>query len=435
MSIEGAFDEGLLSPVSTGQDDLVSDRAVLGALVGAERALTAAYADIDLLPASDLAALDSAFAADALDAAALIRDAVASGNPVIPLVAQLKQRAPEQLRVWVHRGATSQDIVDTALMIVARDAVAAVRSSLGSTLDGLQRVVEDHGDDVVAARTLTQHAVPTTVGARIGGWTAGIDRARQRLDALQLPAQLAGAAGTRASFVEITGSAAATADLVAAFARRAGLAESDGSWQVVRWPVTELADALVQTIDALGKLAGDVATLGRTEIAELAEGSGGASSAMPQKQNPVAATLIRSAALRAPQLGATLHLAAALAGDERPDGAWHAEWPTLRELLRLALGASAQAASLAAGLRVDAAAGTRNLALTGGLLVSERLAILLVPRIGRERFDAVIRAAAAGDDLSALVRALPEAADLDVDALLDPAQYTGIATARSGDTP
>lgn len=421
----GPFDDGLLSPVSAGHDDQVGDRAILDALVAAELALTTAFADIGMLPTDELARLQPAFDAAAIDLPALVAGAAAGGNPIIPLVGQLKDRMPAELRVWVHRGATSQDIVDTALSIVARAAVSRVREKLTLAVAGLERVTAEHGGDIVAARTLTQHAVPTTVGARIENWTAGITRAQGRLDALQFPAQLAGAAGTRASFIEITGSASAADELVTAFAERAGLDISTGSWHVVRWPITELGDALVQTLDALGKMAADVATLSRTEIGEVAEGTGGGSSAMPQKQNPVAATLIRSAALRAPQLGATLHLASASAGDERPDGAWHAEWPTLRELLRITLGASAHASSLAADLRVNAAAGTRNLGLTGGLLVSERLAIVLVPRIGRERFDALLAAASGGDDLGDLLRSLPEVDDLDVDALLDPANYAG----------
>ena len=150
---------------------------------------------------------------------------------------------------------------------------------------------------------------------------------------------------------------------------------------------------------------------------------------MPQKQNPVDAVLLRSAALRAPGLAAQLHLAAGLAVDERPDGAWHAEWPALQELLRLALGASARAAELAEGLSLDAERARGNLALTGGLIVSERLGIVLVPLIGKARFDALIADAAAGGDLVTLVRALPEAAGLDVDALLDPGRYAGLAPA------
>ena len=191
--------------------------------------------------------------------------------------------------------------------------------------------------------------------------------------------------------------------------------------------MTELGDALVQVTDALGVIAADVATASRTEIGELAEGAGGGSSAMPQKQNPVDSVLVRSAAMRAPQLGATLHLGSALAVDERPDGAWHAEWPTLRELLRLVLGSGAHAAQLVEGLRVDSDAVARNVALTGGLIVSERLSLVLGPLIGASRVSELVAAAGRGEDLAALVNALPEASGIDVDALLDPADYTGLA--------
>ncbi|WP_052227065.1 lyase family protein [Microbacterium mangrovi] len=428
MSSESPVDHGLLSPVTAGHDDLVSDRAVLVALVEAEVALVRAYGDVGLAPQT---AVDAASRLDphAVDAAALAGAAVVGGNPVIPLVGTLKQALPEDARAWLHRGATSQDILDTALMIVAARAVIRVRSSLVQTAEALRRFAASHRDDVVAARTLTQHAVPTTMGLRATTWIRAIDRALGRLDALELPAQLGGAGGTLASFVEITGSSDAARDLVAAFARHAGLAAADAPWHVTRWPVTELGDALVQSVDAVGKLAADVATLGRTEIGELAEGSGGGSSAMPQKQNPVASVLIRSAALRAPGLGSTLHLAAALAADERPDGAWHAEWPTLRELLRLALGASAHAASLADGLRFDADAAARNLAATGGLVLSERLSIVLGPVLGPDAVAGIVAEVGSGAVLADAVRRALAAgdADLDVAALLDPAGYTGLA--------
>ncbi|TLF30399.1 adenylosuccinate lyase [Microbacterium sp. 5K110] len=401
-------------------------------MVGAECALVTAYAELGIAPSEAAVAVDHAFGLDekygrpsqGIDVEALAVAAVAGGNPVIPLVGELKARVPAEYAPWIHRGATSQDVLDTATMIVARRAVAQVRSSLTHTSQWLRAQAEAHADTVAAARTLTQHAVPTTVGARVAAWERGIRRAVDRLDGLVFPAQLAGAGGTLASFVEITGSEDAAVALPAAFARAAGLEAPDAPWHVTRWPVTELGDALVQAIDAVGKLAADVATLSRTEIAEVAEGTGGGSSAMPQKQNPAEAVLLRSAALRAPQLGATLHLAAALAVDERPDGAWHAEWPTLRELLRLALGASWHASSLAAHLRVDPDAAARTVALTGGRIVSERLRGVLVPLIGAERFTALV----AGDaDLGDALRTLPEARDLDIDALLDPAGYLGLA--------
>lgn len=435
------IDEGLLSPVSAGRDAAVSDAALLDALVGAEAALVRAYGRIGLAPATVVAAVSDAWgwqepglgcAAHGFDAAVLADDATAGGNPVIPLVARLREVVPAEARVWVHRGATSQDILDTALMEVARRAVEEVRASLARTERALGEFARSHRDETAAARTLTQHAVPTTVGLRAAVWLHGVRRAASRLAQVQdtLPAQLGGAAGTLASFVEVTGSAHGARQLVLAYAENVGLAVPEAPWHVTRWPVTELGDALVQTIDALGKLAGDVATGSRPEVGELAEGSGGGSSAMPQKRNPTASVLIRSAALRAPQLGATLHLAAALAGDERPDGAWHAEWPTLRELLRLALGASAHAADLVAGMRVDAQAVARNLALSSGLIVAERLSLVLGPVIGAARVTEIVAAAQQGGDLAALVRAAAagtDAAGLDIGALLDPAAYTGLA--------
>ncbi|WP_280116186.1 lyase family protein [Leucobacter coleopterorum] len=181
--------------------------------------------------------------------------------------------------------------------------------------------------------------------------------------------------------------------------------------------------------DALGVIAADVATLSRTEIGELAEGEGGGSSAMPQKQNPARSILIRSAALRAPQLAATLHTAAALAVDERPDGAWHAEWPTLRELLRLARGASTHAKQLVSGLRVNDAAVQRNLGLSRGLIVAERLSLVLGPVLGADRVRQIVAAAGAGADLGELLLAEPAIAQagIDIAELLDPAKYTGLA--------
>lgn len=427
-----AVDVGLLSPVSAGHDASVGDAAVVDALVTAEVALVRALATVGGVDAAAAARVSTAFGWSAagcrdhgVDAATLATSAVAGGNPVIPLVAEMRGRGVES--VAIHRGATSQDILDTALMLVSRNAIDEVARALDRADHALTTLARENRDTVATARTLTQHAVPTTVGARMAGWVRGIRRAAQRLRTVreELPAQLGGAAGTLAAFADEWGEDAAAA-LPAAYASELGLAAPEAPWHTLRWPVTELGDALVQAVDAVGKAASDVALLTRPEIGELAEGRGGGSSAMPQKQNPVAAVLIRSAALRAPQLGATLHLAAALAVEERPDGAWHAEWPTLRELLRLALGAAAQAAALAGGLVVARDAVARNLAASDGRIVSERLARVLVPRIGAERFARLI---ASPGSLSEAVRALPEAADLDVDDLLDPARYTGLAPA------
>ncbi|WP_314503998.1 lyase family protein [uncultured Microbacterium sp.] len=432
-----AFDVGLLSPVTVGHDRAVSDAAVLDALVTAEVALVRARGALGLGPDEVVHRVSDSFGwtapgepcrGHAIDASALAAASLAGGNPVIPLVKLLTDAVGADAEM--HRGATSQDILDSALMFTASRAAREISASLHATAASLRDFASAHRSQVAAARTLTQHAVPTTVGLRAANWLRGVERAELRVDAAAgaLPAQLAGAGGTLASFVELYGADAA-AELPAAFAAELALAAPEAPWHTTRWPVTELADALVQAIDAVGVIATDVATLSRTEIAELSEGVGGGSSAMPQKQNPAASVLIRSAALRAPQLAATLHLASAFAVDERPDGAWHAEWPALRELLRLALGATATAARLVGGLQVDADAVARNLDATRGLIVAERLSLVLSPLIGKSRVAATVAAAGRGEDLAALLRAEPELADTDVDALLDPAGYTGAADA------
>lgn len=442
-----AVDEGLLSPVTADADGEVTDAAVASALVAAEVALSRAWAAVGTAPDAAAAAISDALGWTGpgagcdtgwLSVPRLAAASVAGGNPVIPLVGMLKDRVPVDARTWVHRGATSQDVLDSALMLVARRAGREALQTLRQTESLLAGFAVVHRDEVAAARTLTQHAVPTTTGARAATWLRGVTRARVRLaEAVgALPAQLGGAGGTLASFVEIGGADAAAA-LPAAYAAELGLAAPAAPWHVTRWPVTELGDALTQVIDAAGKVAGDVATLSRTEIGELSEGAGGGSSAMPQKRNPTASVLLRSAALRAPQLGATLHLAAGFAVDERPDGAWHAEWPTLRELLRLTLGATATLRRLIEGLRVDAGAVAFDAALTDGLIVAERLSIVLTPVLGKDEVTRLVAAAGAGGDLSALVRESLEAAvdrapgaahpADDVEALLDPAGYTGLA--------
>lgn len=289
-----------------------------------------------------------------VDAERLALDAEAGGNPVIPLVALLREHVPA-----AHRGLTSQDVVDSALMRMAEAAVASLRSCLHSLAGRLANLAAEHRDTPMVARTLAQHAVPTTFGFRVAAWLTGVLDAVDDLGRLTFPQQLGGAAGTRAAMHEL------------------GRTVPDGvpRWHTTRAPVTRLGDALASCTDACARIANDVLTMSRPEIAELAEGTGGVSSTLPGKANPVLAVLIRRAALTTPQLGATLHLAAAQQVDDRADGGWHAEWATLRDLVRRTLVAASQTEELVAGLRVDTARMAATLAAAGDTVLAEQKAM------------------------------------------------------------
>jgi 3-carboxy-cis,cis-muconate cycloisomerase len=355
------------------------------------------------------------------------------GNPVIPLVADLTKGVGEEYGPYVHRGATSQDIMDTAMMLVAVRTLEPALADLARTERALARLAAEHRDTPMPGRTLTQHAVPTTFGLKAAGWRSLVLDARDRLIRVRdtLPVQLGGAAGTLAAFTVY--GAEDTAALTAAFAGELGLVAPLLPWHTLRTPVADLAGCLAFTAGALGKIAADVLVLGRTEVAEVSEGSGGGSSAMPHKANPVRSTLIAAAARRAPQLAATLY-GSMSAEDERPAGAWHAEWEPLRDLLRLAGGAARDAAELTEGLRVNADAMREHLGLTHGLIVSERLSAELAAVLGRARAKELLtrlarRTYAEDRPLGELLAEEPELKDTDLGEPTDPARYTGSAGA------
>ena len=298
-------------------------------------------------------------------------DAVAAGaehgaNPAIPLVSLLRQRVRESnadAARWLHRGLTSQDVVDTALVLCLHEALTRVVAELRDQAAVLSRLSDTHRATVMAGRTLTQHAVPITFGLKASGWLVSVLDALEGISTARsnLPVQVGGAAGTMAAATELAREAGLTDPTAAAVRLADTLASNLGllarpPWHTSRRAVTLVGDALVTATDAWGRMAADVATLGRPEIGELSEpavdGRGG-SSTMPQKQNPVLSILVRRTAFTAPGLAATLHTAAALAVDERPDGAWHAEWATLRTLARQAVVAASQTTELLSGLQVN----------------------------------------------------------------------------------
>ncbi|GIF19956.1 3-carboxy-cis,cis-muconate cycloisomerase [Actinoplanes tereljensis] len=338
----------LLWPGEHRAGDLFTDESIVAAMVRVEEAWLAAVTgsphDLgDLVGPADLPVL--------------ARESEDGGNPVIPLLKLLRQRIDPDLRETLHTGLTSQDVLDTALVLNLGATIERVKADLSVQIGELAYLAERHRATRMAARTLTQHAIPITFGLKAAGWLHGILDARDVLiAAADLPVQIGGAAGSLAAPTVLAGSPEHALDLVTIAAANLGLAVRP-PWHTARTPFTRVADAFVTCTDAWGKLANDVLLAGRPEIGELAEpavAGRGSSSAMPQKQNPVLSVLIRRAALAAPQLAATLHLAAAEAIDERPDGSWHVEWSTLRTLARRTAVASSQTAELLGGLQVDA---------------------------------------------------------------------------------
>lgn len=377
-----------------------------------------------------------------LDITALAREARATANPVVGLVKVLAAAVGQvdaAAADHVHRGSTSQDIVDTAMMLVAQRTLRLLTDDLDATAHALGELARAHRDTTMPGRTLTAHAVPTTFGLKAATWRQGVldaaARVRRVLDG-GLPVSLGGAAGTLAAYAEYGDGTDDYAErLVNAFAEETGLAAPTLPWHANRTPVADVASVLAMTAVALGKFAVDVLTLTRTELGEVTEPAGGGSSAMPHKRNPVLSALIRSAALQVPTLAAGV-TQAGLAEDERSAGVWQAEWQLLRECLRLTGGAAHTATELARGLVVHPDRMTANLEITHGLIVSERLSATLAPLLGKARAkevlgDASTRAIEENRPLGAVLAESPEVtAVLDASKLadlLDPTQYTGAA--------
>ncbi|MFF3711012.1 class-II fumarase/aspartase family protein [Streptomyces phaeochromogenes] len=469
-------DAGLLAPTWAGTPAAaeVTDEAWLQAMLDAEVALARAQYAVGLAPATAVRAIASVARADRLDLVALAHAARAAANPVVALVTAFTEVVAAEdpaAAEYVHRGSTSQDILDSAAMLVSRRVLGLVAADLERTGAALAALADAHRHTVLAGRTLAQHAVPTTFGLKAAGWLQLVGDAlvRVRAVASSLPAQLGGAAGTLAAYREYAlldrgdreddgdnrenGESGESGDggrnpaggdggveLLRPFAEALGLAEPVLPWHTVRTPVAEVGAVLQLVTGALGKFALDVQTLSRTEIGEVSEPAAagrGASSAMPQKRNPALATLIVSAARQVPAHALVL-AQCLLAEDERPAGAWHAEWQPLREALRLAGGAAHTAVELAEGLVVHPERMLANLGLTGGALVTERLTVVLAPAFGKVRAKKLLTAASAeaagtGRPLADVLAQHPELSALftpaRLSALLDPAQYTGAADA------
>jgi 3-carboxy-cis,cis-muconate cycloisomerase len=364
--------------------DLMSDSAFLAAMAQVENAWLGALVDAGVAPVESRADLTSLVSTG--DMEAIAAGAEAGGNPVIGLLALLRERADGQAAQWLHRGLTSQDVIDTAMMLCLRDALARVRSEIDAQVRTLAALAETHQHDPMLARTLTQPALPSTVGLKMAAWLSGVLDAVDAVAALPpLPVQAGGAAGTMAAATELAGSPGEALALSDALANASGLALAT-PWHTTRSVITRTGDALVTCCDAWGHVATDVATASRPEVGELAEGRGGGSSTMAHKSNPVLSVLIRRASLAAPALSATLHTASAASVDERSDGGWHTEWATLRTLARRTVVAAAQTTELLAGLRIDCERVAANLAAAGDLFAEQRAMAELTGRTARSEY-------------------------------------------------
>ncbi|VBA56759.1 lyase family protein [Mycobacterium attenuatum] len=359
----------LLWPGDQRAGDYLSDESLLRSMVAVESAWLGALADAGLAPV-DRAGADLRHLVGEHDCELLAVTAEDGGNPVLALVSLLRDRALPAVAPWIHRGLTSQDVLDTALMLGVRSVADHVTTQLAQQIKALSALARTHRATPMLARTLTQHAAPTTFGAKAAVWLNGVVDAYRQFGALVTPAQFGGAVGTWAATTELAALLTAEAEPVELADRVVRTAATTLGlrvrlpWHTTRTPVTAAGDALVCCTDCWGRIAADVVTLARPEIGELGEpasGPRGGSSSMPHKRNPVLAILIRRAAMSAPQLAATLHTAAALANDERPDGSWHAEWETLRTLARRTVIAGSQCGELLAGLDVRTARMAQNL--------------------------------------------------------------------------
>jgi 3-carboxy-cis,cis-muconate cycloisomerase len=413
---------------------VTGDRAWLQAMLDVEVALAAAAADRGVIDREDAEAIAAACDASAFDTVEIGAAATAAGNPVVPLVRALTAAVDGGAAAHVHRGATSQDVLDTAAMLVARQALDVIIDDLAATADATAELARTHRDLPMAGRTLLQQAVPTTFGCRAAGWMTGLDAVVAQLRAVRsgLPAQLGGAAGTLASLDE------AGPDVAVAFANRLDLVAPVMPWHTIRTPIAGLAGALGSAAGVCAKVGRDITLLAQTEVGEVSEGveGRGRSSTMPHKRNPVAAVAVVAAAMTVPGLVATL-LAAMSHEHERAAGAWHAEWRPCTELLRATGSAAAWLRDSVGNLRVHADRMRANLELTGGLLQAERVTAALTDALGRLAAHDLVataadRAHAGGTDLLSQLtgdRVITDVCPVDeLRRLLDPAGATGNAT-------
>lgn len=429
MSSDGPF-TGLFVPEPIRA--ATSDAAWLQAMLDVEGALAAAEAEAGLIPNDAAKAIGAACDAGGFDPEAIARDGRATGNPVPPLIAALRGKLDDEAAGFVHHGATSQDVMDTAAMLVSSRALGLIRAELDGVAAACAALADEHRGTTMAGRTLLQQALPTTFGLKAAGWLDSVVGARERLASLSVAVQLGGAAGTLASL------GPDGERVVGPLATRLELDEPAVPWHTARLRVADLGSALALTAGVLEKIALDVVLLSQTEVGEVAESSAagrGGSSTLPHKRNPVGSVLTIACSRRVRGAAGVL-LEAMPQEHERAAGAWQSEWAPLGEALGLTGGAASALREALEGLEVRPERMRENLDATGGALMAESLVGALGEKVGRGRARELIDAAAGRAldsdrplraELIADESVRAELSEEEIDRAFDPAGYLGSA--------
>jgi len=387
----------LLAPMlsSAAMRAVCDDVACLQNMLDFEAALARAEAAVGVIPAGAAGPIAYACRAESFDLAALADAATRSGNLAIPLVKALTAnvaKSDADAARYVHWGATSQDVIDTAAMLSLRAGINVLLADLDRAIGGFADLARKHRHTAAVARTWLQHALPMPFGLKLAEYAAALNRSKQRLTRLKaetLALQFGGAAGTLAALGD-KGLAVSEA-----LARELGLPLPEAPWHTHRDRFAEAASVLAIVTGSCGKIARDISLMMQTDVGEAFEPAGagrGGSSTMPHKRNPVAAASALGAATMAPNLAATI-FAAQVQDHERSAGPWHAEWPTLPALMLVTSGALAAIVDLAEGLEVDAARMRQNLDATHGLIMAEAVSFALAEKIGKADAHHLVEAA------------------------------------------
>jgi 3-carboxy-cis,cis-muconate cycloisomerase len=414
--------------------DIFSDTALVARYVEVEVALAKAEARAGVIPSEAAAEIAKRADAASLDVELLRKETDLVGYPILPVVHQLVRQCGEAGR-YVHWGATTQDIMDTAVVLQMRDALKIVGDDIAALRTILTDLAKKHRDTAMAGRTHLQQALPVTFGYKVAIWLAMFDRHATRLDELKprvLVGQFAGAAGTLASLGD-TGFA-----VQEAFCDELKLGVPASSWHVARDGFAEVINFLALVTGTLGKIALDVMIMASTEFAEVYEPfvkGRGASSTMPQKRNPISSELMLAAS-KAVRQHAGLMLDAMVQDFERATGPWHAEWVAIPESFVLTAGALHQARFALGGLIIDAARMKQNLDMSKGLIVAEAVMMQMAPHIGRQQAHDIVYGACRvvneqGGTLAEALNAMPEMTKhfdkAAIARMTDPANYVGLA--------